>query len=287
MAYLSISNLYKEQAILLFKECYALEKIDGTSAHISWKNGELSFFSGGSKHETFVALFDQDFLTKTFTELGLSECVIFGESYGGKVQGMSHTYGKELRFVVFDIKIENHWLSVPDMTAIAKTFNLDVVDWVLVPTSLERLDFERDRPSVQGIKCGCGPDKPREGVVPRPPIEVRKNNGDRIIAKHKNEKFSERKTPQKVLDPAQLQILTEANTIADEWVTEMRLSHVLDKLGECGIDRTKDVLTAVVGDVEREAAGEIISSKEVRKAISKKTMTLFKARLVNALKEKA
>ena len=47
MGYLHIDNLYKAQDILNFKTCYALEKIHGTSAHLKWDNGELTFFSGG------------------------------------------------------------------------------------------------------------------------------------------------------------------------------------------------------------------------------------------------
>ena len=34
MAYQHIDNLYKNQDILKFKECYALEKIHGTSASV-------------------------------------------------------------------------------------------------------------------------------------------------------------------------------------------------------------------------------------------------------------
>jgi len=67
MAYLDIDNLYKNQEILKFKECYAMEKIHGTSAHISYKDGFLSFFSGGSNHETFVALFDSETVDVDFT----------------------------------------------------------------------------------------------------------------------------------------------------------------------------------------------------------------------------
>ena len=59
MAYMHIDNLYKNQEVLLFKECYAMEKIHGTSAHIRSKREEsetifvkkiknnLSFSSGG------------------------------------------------------------------------------------------------------------------------------------------------------------------------------------------------------------------------------------------------
>ena len=53
MAYLHIDNLYKNQEILMFKECYALEKIHGTSAHVGFKEGAIHFFSGGENHERF------------------------------------------------------------------------------------------------------------------------------------------------------------------------------------------------------------------------------------------
>ena len=38
MAYLHIDNLYKNQEILMFKECYALEKIHGTSGTITLRS---------------------------------------------------------------------------------------------------------------------------------------------------------------------------------------------------------------------------------------------------------
>ena len=39
MSYMHIDNLYKNQDILLFKECYALEKIHGTSAGLEFGLG--------------------------------------------------------------------------------------------------------------------------------------------------------------------------------------------------------------------------------------------------------
>src|SRR5437588_791465 len=105
LGYLHISNLYADQSVLLFKRVYALEKVHGTSAHISW-NGNVKFFAGGSPHDRFVAFFDQEKLRNKFLELvGSDEAVIYGEAYGGKVQGMSATYGKEIKFVAFDVKI--------------------------------------------------------------------------------------------------------------------------------------------------------------------------------------
>jgi hypothetical protein len=136
---------------------------------------------------------------------------------------------------------------------------------------------------VQAERNGCGSDKPREGIVLRAPIEVIKNNGARVIAKHKRDDFSERATPPKVVDAARLQVLTDAEAIAQEWVTEMRLSHVLDKLGPVGIEDMRTVLDAMVADVVREAAGEIVPSPPARQAICKRTAIMFKGRLASRI----
>lgn len=285
MGYLHIGNLYKAQDILLFRECYALEKIHGTSAHVGWKDGVIRFFSGGVKHGHFKAVFDVEDLVKKFTALDVPDIVIFGEAYGGKIQGMKDIYGPDLRFVVFDVKINKLWLAVPQMDQVARELGFEVVDWVKISTELEAIDMERDRPSIQAERNGCGSDKLREGIVLRPPIEVTKNNGERIIAKHKGEAFAERVHTPKV-KPDKLEVMTKANAIAEEWVTEMRLSHVLDRIGATEIEQTRQVIEAMVEDVEREAAGEIITSNDVRRAICSRAAKMFKARLQAALGER-
>jgi len=201
MGYLHIDNLYKNQEILMFKECYALEKIHGTSAHIGYKiqDGKpmLTFFSGGEKHANFVALFDADALKEKLK--GVASATVYGEAYGGKCQGMSGTYGKELKFIAFDVKIEEFWLAVPQAEEFVKDLGLEFVDYVKVPTEVEALDEQRDRPSVQAVRNGMGDDKKREGVVLRPLIELTKNNGDRLISKHKGDNLRRLKLYEKCL----------------------------------------------------------------------------------------
>ena len=84
MGYMKIQNLYKAQGILLFRECYALEKIHGTSAHVAWDGKDIRFFSGGAKHDAFVGLFDEPALVEAFQTLGCDSVVVYGEAYGGK-----------------------------------------------------------------------------------------------------------------------------------------------------------------------------------------------------------
>ena len=302
MGYMHIDNLYKNQEVLLFKEVYASEKIHGTSAHISFKRinndpypnsypddhefirYELGYFSGGENHEKFKALFNEDDLLAKFKELDIDKLIIFGEAYGGKQQGMSATYGKELKFIAFDVKVGEHWLSVPNAESIVNEFGLEFVDYNKVSTELIALDHERDRPSVQAKRNGIEEDKLREGVVLRPLIEVRKNNGERIVCKHKGEKFQETKTKRKVTDPEKLQILTEAKEIAEEWVTPMRLSHLLGKVENPDITMMSDFIRDMIADVERESEGEVIWTKDVSRAIGRKTAETVKQYFNDKLK---
>jgi hypothetical protein len=287
-----IDNLYKSRDILEFKSCYAMEKIHGSSAHVSWKtrsepNGatteELNFSPGGIDHDTFERLFDKDKLKESFRHLGHSDVVIYGEVYGGKIQKMRETYGAAIKFVAFEVKIGNLWLCVPDAEKVANSLSFDFVSYALIPTTLEAIDAERDKPSIQAIKNGVGLDRKREGIVLRPPIEVIKNNGSRIIAKHKREDFQETKTP-RPLSKDKFEVLQKANEIADEWVTDMRLTHVLDSFPSAGIEQTGAIIGAMVDDVCREAGDEIVMSKEAKTAIARKTALMFKTRLKESLK---
>ncbi len=281
MSYIDMDNLYKNQDVLLFKEAYAMEKIHGTSAHIGWA-GKVYYFSGGERYENFKTLFNEESLIENFQKMNVEKVVIYGEAYGGKCQGMSATYGKDLRFVAFEVKIGDSWLAVPQAEGIVRSFNLDFVPYVQIKTDLSELDFWRDAPSQQAVKCGIMEERKREGIVLRPLIEVTKNNGQRIISKHKNEAFQETKTKREITTEG-LKVLTEAREIATEWVTPMRLNHVLDKFPEANIEHTGEIIKAMIADVQKESVGEVVLSKEALREISKETALCFKQHLKNNL----
>lgn len=310
MGYADIDNLYKNQEILLFKEAWAMEKIHGTSAHIRWQadvidgavimtpdvDGTVTFFSGGEKHENFIQLFDQEKLKAAFKQMMQPVVTVYGEAYGGKCQGMSHTYGKQLKFIVFDVKIGRLWLATDDAEKIATALGLEFVYYRKIPMDLAAIDAERDAPSEQAFRNGCAvredksTHKPREGIVLRPLIAVIKNNGSRIVAKHKAETFRETRTVRKV-DTAKQKILEAADAIAAEWVTPMRMAHVIDKIKS---DRQRDILTMedtravmleMIADIIKEGSDEIVMSKEARKAISSRAAVLFKQLITRRLYE--
>lgn len=292
MGYMHIDNLYKDQRILMFKECYALEKVHGTSAHVSWHSGDLKFFSGGENYYRFKDLFDEESLRAKFAKkYGEATVFVYGEAYGGKQQGMKATYGDMLRFIVFDVKIGDRFVDVPVAEEIAKYLGLDFVDYARVLCDVKALDFERDLPSVQAVKNGCYGNTDRfgfcppirEGVVLRPLHECSFNDGKRVIAKHKRSEFSERKTVIPV-DDEKRKLMEDSKAVADEWVTEMRMTHVLDKLGNpADMSDTGRVIAAMIEDVVREAEGEIADTPAVRKAVGSAAAKMFKARVTRVL----
>lgn len=283
MSYYHIENLYKAREILSFKTCYAMEKIHGTSAHISWKDGSLNFFSGGSKHADFVMLFNQEELASKFVALGCPQVVVFGEAYGGKLQRMKDTYGINLKFVAFEVKIGEHWLAVPNAEDVTKQLGLEFVHYKEIPTDMDAIDVELKADSVQAVRNGCGEGKMREGIVLRPPFEVTLNGGGRVISKYKRDEFKETKTPREV--GANLEVLNKAEDIANEWVTEMRLTHVLDSFPDADITKTGDIINAMVDDIARESKGEIAEMEGVGRAIARHTALLFKNRLKGSLRD--
>jgi hypothetical protein len=268
MGYMHINNLYKDTRILEFRHVYAMEKIHGSSAYITWKDGVLTHSLGQA-----VQL-DTERLTRVFMSCASPHITVFGEGYGGKIQKMKATYGDVQRFVAFEVKIGDTWLSVPQAEVFVKALGLEFVHYKLVSTDMSELDAERDADSVQAVRNGMGAGHMREGVVLRPPFEVTLNNGERLITKHKRAEFAETKTPRVV--GVEAEVLADARRVAEEWVTPMRFAHVMQRLPHAtSVSYTKDVCAAMIEDVLREGAGEIVDSKEVRRAVSSAAARMF------------
>jgi len=303
MGYMHINNLYKDQTVLMFKELYALEKLHGTSANLSYhKNPEVKFtdpgttsqfratvknspscvvtmFSGGASIVLFEQLVNMQDFANACDAMNIESMVVHGELYGGSQQKQAYRYGPDLKFGVFDININGTWLTVPDAADVAAKLGLEFVHYDKIPGTPEACDEARDKKSVQAYRNGMGMDKFMEGVVLRPLTEVTDSRGNRVMAKHKRPEERETATDRKVEDPAKLAVLSDALEIANEWVTETRLDHVLDKIPGAGLRETGQVLKAMLEDVFREAGLEIIDTKEARDAITTKTRMMFHARV--------
>jgi len=293
MGYQKIPNLYKDQRVLEFRSVFATEKIHGSSSRVAYDGERLSFSSGGEKLERFMTCFDPEGLLDTFSErFGDTPAAIYGESYGGKMQGMRETYGDKVRFTAFEVKVGHSWLDVERADMVTAQLGLDFVPWVRLSIDsreemLAALDEQRDAASIIAKRCGIEGYRKREGIVIRPPFEVKTNSGGRIVAKHKRDDFRETRTPRKV-DGEKAKVLKEARAVAEEWCVAHRLEHIIGHLTkdgiEPGLEQTGAVVKAMVADIEVEGRGEFVNSREVRRAINGKTAKMFQERLKRRLR---
>ena len=268
----------------MFKECYVSEKIHGTSAHVRWDETMINFSSGGACNQMFSNLFNSEELTLKAMKIGIPNWVVYGEAYGGKLQGMRTTYGDTLKFVAFEVRIRDTWLDMYSAEKFVRGLGFDFVWYTKTTTDLATLDKYRDQVSQQAIRNGIGDDKKSEGIVIRPLIELTKNNGSRIMAKHKAANFCETKTP-RVVSEDELKVLSQIKDICVEWVTENRLSNILSHIEkDLEIQDIPVLINLMIEDVLREGEGELVKSKALVKAISRETALMVKRRLQNQLR---
>jgi hypothetical protein len=321
MGYRKIPNLYRPEIADILEELklYAMEKIHGTSAHIKYHaDGTLSFSPGGSNHQEFVDLFDQEKLIAAFREIAeasraarlpvpVRSWTVYGEAYGGKINAQAWRYGKRLRFVAFDVlitgedaaKVETdpnaagtlvfttgapnseHWLTVPAAhDFVTELLGLEFVHYEEVASDLPTLDAARDKPSTQAKRNGIEGDQPTEGVVLRSLTEKPAHHFDRMMAKHKRKEERETKTDFQPGD--KVAVYEAAQAIAQEWVTEERLNHVIQKVCLADAPSVKDfakIINGMVDDVITEGGEMLVDTPEARKAIGAKASKLFKKRL--------
>jgi hypothetical protein len=312
LGYAKIENLYKAQRILEESHCFALEKLHGTSSHITHTRavtdytdnvgvkttGNFHYHGGGISGAQFRALFDTDRLESILSGCsnsnGYNKITIYGESYGGKMQKNQWRYGPVLKFCAFEVNIDDRWLTVPEANSFCLALGLEFVHFVHIETKLSLIDEWRDAPSTQAARNGVyefeGKPVPREGVVLRTVDEKLDHRGNRIIAKHKRDEERETKTPRKVVDPSKLEVLKNARAIAEEWVTKTRLvEHIIPKLPTEVVDMssTRAVISAMIEDIHREGAGEFEPGQTVNAEIGKRTAQLLKQYLSEKLAGKA
>lgn len=291
MGYMHIDSLYKcPKFFELFAEVYAMEKIHGTSAWVYYDatTSTIKFHPGGEIYDHFKALFDEEFVKKQLDHICATNkwnlVRIHGEAYGGKQQRMSHTYGPNLKFIVFDVYFESNeqkgYINVPEAESIAKLLNLEFVYYVRGSNNPEWIETQSNEESKQSIRNGMGPGKNREGVVVKPVIESNMPNGKRAIFKHKNAEFWEIKTRRPLGE--KLKVVDQTNEIVNDWVTEQRYEHVKDRVLQQKTNKildAKDIklfLDLMVEDVKRESEGEVVWSDELTRSIRQKTAIMFK-----------
>ena len=174
-------------AYLANSEWVYTRKIDGANLRVQW-NGEQALWNGKSnKFQCSAELTDymnNTFLEEIFEEkFGRDKVVtLFGEHMGPKVQGNELGLDKD-EFILYDVNVNGVWLSSFDVIEVARYFGIRNI-YSLMPQGMLSDTLENLIKRV-----ASGEFKDWEGIVARPAIELRAQNGVRVIVKIKNRDY--------------------------------------------------------------------------------------------------
>lgn len=167
------------------------EKIHGTNIRVMWDGEEVRF--GGKTDRAQIPSFlltrlQSMFPLELFEEhyCGLMMC-LYGEGYGAKIQkGGGNYIASGVNFILFDIKINEHWLKREDIEDIAGILGTDVVPIVGEGTLRDGVEMVR-----AGLRSTFG-DFAAEGVVMKPEVGLTGPNGRRVVTKIKGKDFPQK-----------------------------------------------------------------------------------------------
>lgn len=186
------------------------EKLDGTNIRILWNGFNMEVrgkTDNAQLHTDLVrniqALITPEKLAEQFGVLGTLEGMsqtgpgeftieekplevcLYGEGVGPGIQKGGGGYGKDKKFVLFDVLIGNFWLQRADVEKIATALGCEVAPVIATCTLHEAVELVR-----QGFKSQWG-DFMAEGIIARPEVQLTNRFGERVITKLKHKDFHE------------------------------------------------------------------------------------------------
>lgn len=186
-------NVYRNETVKFLKDIdwEFTEKIDGTNIRIVWDGHKVSYYGRTDKAQIpsqlmnrLIELFGGDVNEEMFEQkFGEKNVMLIGEGYGAKIQNGS-SYREDSDFILFDVLINDNYLSRENVKSIANYFNIDVVPTIMVGKLEDGINWVKTKPKS---KIGTANS---EGLVARPLVELKDRTGNRIILKIKVRDFS-------------------------------------------------------------------------------------------------
>lgn len=186
-------SIYRNETVKFLKDIdwEFTEKIDGTNIRIVWDGHKVSYYGRTDKAQIpsqlmnrLIELFGGDVNEEMFEQkFGEKNVMLIGEGYGAKIQNGS-SYREDNDFILFDVLINDNYLSRENVKSIANYFNIDVVPTIMVGKLEDGINWVKTKPKS---KIGTANS---EGLVARPLVELKDRTGNRIILKIKVRDFS-------------------------------------------------------------------------------------------------
>ena len=180
----------KNRAYGLLKSWRWTEKIDGTNIRIIWKDGNLTFGGKTDNAQLHTELvkylyetFSAERMAETFPESPTEGVVLYGEGYGAGIQKGGGLYSPTKKFILFDVRVGDWWLSQENVNDVAQKLGIDVVPDFGDMTLEDATEFVR-----AGFPSRIGTAE-AEGLVGRPAEALFDKKGHRLIVKLKTKDF--------------------------------------------------------------------------------------------------
>lgn len=187
-----IDGAFSTPELEMLKDCVWVftEKVDGTNIRVCWDGHRVSFAGRTDRAEIpkdLVSLLERLFGGQDNEEVfenlfADKEVILFGEGFGGRIQGTGPKYG-DVQFILFDVMVGDIYLQREDIEDVASRFGVPVVPVVAVGSLADGVEY------VSGHPRSTIGDLVMEGVVGRPSVELRDRRGNRIIVKIKQRDF--------------------------------------------------------------------------------------------------
>lgn len=305
--YPHLENLDEMPAMFAVPEVIATEKVHGSSMRIGLFDGAIRL--GGRRLEftdlrrdTKEGLGFVSWVLTTGLDQRCREAfaghnvLLYGEWHGSgtpaqgwpQVQkGIRYCAGNNFR--VFDVKVDGRYLPFDEIATWAAKVELKTMPVLFRgPPTQAAFDALIDTMSRVGAEHGIvDPENTLEGLVIRPPQLQWDDRGQVLMAKYKVGKWAERASRQRhPRQPKQVkEIAPGAPAFAEEFVTSMRLDHILDQLRQEGLPvdhtATGEVLKRMGQDIKREGAQALFDGnlawKDVSPFVTQRSKALFVA----------
>lgn len=188
------TGILKNPVYGIIKSWRWTEKIDGTNIRVIFHNGQISF--GGKTDNAQIHAELVKYLYATFTPSAMDAVfpdvidtdalvVLYGEGYGAGIQ-KGGDLSPTKKFILFDVRIGEWWLSHENVSDVAQKLGIDMVPDFGDMTLEEATDLVR---SGFQSKLNGGIAK-AEGLVGRPLEALFDKKGSRLIVKLKTQDFA-------------------------------------------------------------------------------------------------
>jgi hypothetical protein len=162
------------------------EKVDGTNIRVMWDGEEVTFGGKTDRAQipaTLVNVLQAQFTPERFKAADAPPMCLYGEGYGAKIQKGGGNYRPDPGFVLFDVKVDEWWLTRENVADVAEKLQTDVVPVVGAGTITDAVKLVS-----LGFNSQWG-EFPAEGIVLRPRVQLFNRRGERVITKLKHKDF--------------------------------------------------------------------------------------------------